>query len=181
MHETSVDGRAQHLAVLYGSDDFIIDRVASFVAEGLAGGELVLVVCTVPHWSLLARRLESGAVPYGRATGDRRLVFVDAQEVLDTISENGSVSETRFGEMLAPLLPAGAKTRIYGEVVSLLAARGDIDAAIRIERLGHELAHTRGISILCGYQSNATHPLSDAATAQVLQLHDRTSVQLDPP
>jgi len=65
-------------------------------------------------------------------------------------------------------------------VVSLLAARGDIDGAIRIERLGHELAHTRGISILCGYQSNATRPLSDTATAQVLQLHDRTSVQLDP-
>lgn len=177
---TAENGGAQHLAVLYGSDDFIVAHVASFVAEGLAGGEHVVVVCTKPHWSLVASRLERSTDTYGRATRDQRLVFVDAQEVLDAISVNGSVSVARFGEMLEPLLTPGAKTRIYGEVVSLLAASGEIDAAIRLERLGHELAHTRGISVLCGYQSNAARPLSVAATARVVEMHDRTSVQLDP-
>lgn len=175
----TISRRAQHLAVLYGSDDFIIDRLTSFVSEGLAGGEHVLVVCTIAHRDLVTRRLETRAVDYGRAISDRRLTFVDAQAVLDTISDNGTVSVTGFGELLEPLLTPGAKTRIYGEVVSLLAARGDVDAAIELERVGHELAHTRGISILCGYHSTAACPLTNAATARVLRAHDRTSVQLD--
>ena len=45
------------------------------------------------------------------------------------------------------------RQRIYGELVSLLAQRGDLDTAIAIESVGHELAHTARMPVLCGYHA----------------------------
>jgi len=39
------------------------------------------------------------------------------------------------------------RQRIYGELVSLLAERGDLQTALAIEAVGHELAHTLGIPL----------------------------------
>ena len=102
--------RAEHTAALYRSGDFIVERVASFIAEGLGLGEQVLVMCTIAHWNTIASRLESSGVVYGRATSDGRLVFVDAEEALDTITENGAASAARFGDMLQSLLTSTTKT-----------------------------------------------------------------------
>jgi hypothetical protein len=179
MNNGAHERRAEHTAALYRSDDFIVERVALFIAEGLALREQVLVVCTLAHWNTIGRRLDSSGVPYGRATSAGRLVFVDAEEVLDAIAKNGTVSAERFGAMLHGLLKPTAKARVYGEVVSLLAERGDIDAAIEIERLGRQLAHTRGIPILCGYHVDGANKLSEEELARICEVHDRSSAQRD--
>jgi MEDS: MEthanogen/methylotroph, DcmR Sensory domain len=179
MNNGSHERRAEHTAALYRSDDFIVERVALFIAEGLALREQVLVVCTLAHWNTIGRRLDRSGVPYGRATSDGRLVFVDAEAVLDTITKNGTISADRFGAMLHGLLKPTAKARVYGEVVSLLAQRGDIDAAIEIELLGQQLAHTRGIPVLCGYHVDGADKLSEEELARICEVHDRSSAQRD--
>ena len=79
--------------------------------------------------------------------------------------------------MLAPLVKPGTKTRIYGELVSLLAQRGDVDAAIAVERLGHELAHAQNIRVLCGYHVDGARPLTADEIARIEETHDRSVVQ----
>ena len=79
--------------------------------------------------------------------------------------------------MLAPLVKAGVKTRIYGELVSLLAQRGEVDAAVAVERLGHELAHTQKVQVLCGYHVDGPGPLTAAEVTRIQEAHDRTVVQ----
>ena len=78
----SSERRAELLAALYQSGNFIVERVVSFIAEGLAAAEHVLVLCTMAHWNTIASRLDSGGIGYGRATADGRLLFVDAEELL---------------------------------------------------------------------------------------------------
>ena len=79
--------------------------------------------------------------------------------------------------MLAPLVKPGARTRICGEPVSLLAQRGDVDAAVAIERLGHELAHARDGRVLCGSRVDGARPLTTAEIARIKETHDRSNVQ----
>jgi hypothetical protein len=43
--------------------------------------------------------------------------------------------------------------------VSLLAERGDLDTAIAIESVGHELAHTLRLPVLCGYHAGGEPPV----------------------
>jgi hypothetical protein len=171
----------EHVAALFHSDDFIVERIASFIAEGLTRGEHVLALCTIEHWNAIARRLDSQGVAYGHATSDGRLVFLDADELLATITHDGRVSVDRFRDLLGQLLRPGAKTRVYGEVVSLLAQRGDLDGAIHVESLGQQLARTRPVAILCGYDVNRCAALGPAAMMRIRELHDRSFRESDVP
>ena len=79
--------------------------------------------------------------------------------------------------MLAPLVKPDTRTRIYGELVSLLVQRGDVDAAIAVERLGHELAHTQNIHVLCGYHVNGARTLTAAEITRIQETHDRSVLE----
>ena len=44
-----------------------------------------------------------------------------------------------------------ARVAIFGECVHILWAQGNAEAAIRMEKLGNQLAKTYNVDILCGY------------------------------
>ena len=114
---------------------------------------------------------------YGRATSAGQLVLIEAAEALDAVTVDGEVSVDGFRALLAQLVKHGRKTRIYGELVSLLAQRGDVDSAVAVEHLGHELAHTQNIRVLCGYHVDGARPLTTAEIARIQETHDRSVVQ----
>jgi len=43
--------------------------------------------------------------------------------------------------------------RVYGEVVDLLAERGELDAALRLEALWNDLIAQVPMALLCGYSA----------------------------
>jgi len=165
---------SDHLVAFYRNDDFLVERVASFVSEGIASGDQVIVMATLAHWNAVATRLEKNNISYGRAVADRRLVLLDAEEVLQSISVEGRASIDGFSAPLQSLIRKGTPQRICGELASLLAERGDLETAIAIEPLGHELAHTYGIPVLCGYRTGGEKPLSPGEVASVKAVHDRS-------
>ncbi|HET9395670.1 MAG TPA: MEDS domain-containing protein [Nitrospiraceae bacterium] len=177
MHPVLLARPTEHIAAFYRSDDFVVEQVASFISEGLAANEHVIAVATIRHWNAITGRLEESGIAYGRATSAGQLVFVEAVEALDAVTVDGEVSVDRFRAMLAPLVKPGTRTRIYGELVSLLAQRGDVDAAIAVERLGHELAHAQNIRVLCGYHVDGARPLTADEMARIQQTHDRSVLQ----
>ncbi len=165
---------AAHVVGFYVTDEYLIDQISAFVEEGLVRGQHVLALATNPHWTLVAARLDERGVPHGRAAQQGRLIVADAQAVLDEITVDGVVDVGRFREMLAPLIKGTQPTRIYGEVVALLAARGDVEAAAAIEELGGEISRARGIRILCTYHAGAASSLTAADVARLGTLHDRS-------
>jgi hypothetical protein len=179
MQPLSPDAGPFHVAAFSNSGEFVGERVASFITEGLGWGEHVVVMCTTAHWNAVAERLDAGGVAYGRAMRDGRLVFVNAEELLDAITENGLVSGERFRDILQPLVKPA--TRVYGEVVSLLAERGDVDGAMALEQLGQQLVKTARVRILCGYHVAGPRPLSAAAMARIREVHDHCVVESEAP
>ena len=167
----------EHVVAFYHSDDFVVEQVASFISEGLAANEHVIAIATALHWNAITARLDESGIAYGRATSAGQLVLIEADEALDAVTVDGKVSVERFRAMLAPLVKPGARTRIYGELVSLLAQRGDVDAAVAIERLGHELAHAQDVRVLCGYHVDGARPLTTAEIARIKETHDRSVVE----
>ncbi len=177
MHPASLAPPTEHIVTFYRSDDFVIEQAASFISDGLAANEHVIAIATTRHWNAITGRLEESGIAYGRATGAGQLVFVEADEALDAVTVDGDVSVDRFRAMLGPLVKPGRRTRIYGELVSLLAQRGDVDAAIAVERLGHELAHAQNIPVLCGYHVDGARPLTVAEISRIQETHDRSVLQ----
>ena len=177
MHPVSLSRPTEHIVAFYRSDDFVVEQVASFISEGLAANEHVIAIATTHHWNAITARLDESGIDYGRATSAGQLVLIEAEEALDAVTVNGKVSVERFGAMLAPLVKPGTRTRIYGELVSLLAQRGDVDAAVAVERLGHELAHAQNIRVLCGYHVNGARTLTAAEIARIQETHDRSVLE----
>jgi hypothetical protein len=117
-------------------------------------------------------RLEAQGIALGRARAEGRLLLLDADEVLDGLTVAGEVSVTGLRAALQRFIDPATKQRIYGELVSLLAARGDVAGAVAVESLGHELAHRLDIPVLCGYHTSGESPLSDAAIERIEAAHD---------
>ena len=171
MNPTVSSDPVEHVAAFYRTDDFLENQIAAFVADGLIAGDHVITVATTEHWNRIAERLELRGLAPGRAVQQGRLLILDAHAVLDDITIDGAVSPAKFMSLLTPLLLNASPTRIYGEVVALLVARGDIDAAAEIEEMGQEVAHSCGVNILCGYHAPLMQP--DDLT-RIQRLHDRS-------
>jgi hypothetical protein len=101
-------------------------------------------------------------------------VLIDAMHVLDSITVDGRADVERFRELLVPLLKPGPRRRVYGELVSLLAQRGDVEGALAIERLGHDLSRSQDIRILCGYDAVAGRRLTADDVTRIAGAHDRS-------
>jgi hypothetical protein len=52
---------------------------------------------------------------------------------------------------------AHRRVAVFGEWVSLLWKEGKADAAIRLEKLGNQLATTHDVDILCGYEMSSAY------------------------
>jgi hypothetical protein len=163
-----------HVAGFYETDGFLAERVASFITEGPTAGEQVIVLATTSHWGTISARLNASGLEFRRAVTEGRLLLLDANEVLDGLTVEGCVSVEGFRAALGRFIAPGVRQRIYGELVSLLAARGDVATAIAIESIGHELAHTVRIPVLCGYHAGGDHPLTPEAISRIAALHDRS-------
>ena len=165
---------AEHVAAFHVSDTFIITQAAAFIAAGLRAGERVIALATQEHWNAIAKELEDSQVALGRATAEGRLVLIEADQLVDTLTVAGQVDANAFRATLQPLMKPGIKLRVYGEVVSLLAARGDVDGALAIEQLGHELTQTLEVGVLCGYHLAGACPLRTSDIGRIQELHGRS-------
>lgn len=167
----------EHVAAFFQTRAFFLDTVTPFITEGLAAGERVIAIATHAHWNAIAERLERDGVPHGRAAQDGRLILLDADAILEQITVDGRARAEEFGKVLEPLLASPARCRIYGELVSLLTQHGDVDAAVAIEELGHEIAQRLGIDVLCGYQTARGYQLTSDDVARLEAAHHRSSLE----
>jgi hypothetical protein len=160
------------VAAFHVSDAFIVTQAADFIAAGLRAGERVIALATQGHWNAITTELERDGVALGPAAADGRLVLIEADQLVETLTGHGQVDVDAFRATLEPLIKPGTKLRIYGELVSLLAARGDTEGALAIERLGHDLARTLNVNILCGYHVDGVRPLPSSEIERIQHLHD---------
>jgi hypothetical protein len=66
---------------------------------------------------------------------------------------------------------------MFGEVVSLVAARGGLDMALRLEELGRALTCDGQAAVLCAYHLNHIDTARESVR-RIAENHDRTGLTL---
>src|SRR5581483_2387082 len=112
--------------------------------------EPILLVTTAPHWQAVVRRI-GWRLEFHTAINGGDLAVLDAHAIVDAMTMDGRVEAARFTTAALPSVGQGrVPMRMFGEVASLLAARGDIDAALALEQAGSAAA-ANGALGLCAY------------------------------
>ena len=158
---------SDHAVQFFDTDESRAHRVAAFLAEGYAAGESLVVVARPVNWAAMIEPLERLGVPVRVAASTGRLVVKDADDTLRRLMRNGSPDKGLFKEVVAHqvaslALTTGHRVRAYGEMVDLLAQRGEFSDAVALENLWNNLSDRVPIFLLCGYSaahfvSSTTH------------------------
>ncbi len=164
--------RAHHVVRFSTHDDDLIPALADFVSDGVRLGERVSLSLTSDHWRALEAMLGERHVRIGTALKHQQVVVSDVHEMLAAITVDGRTDVSRFKAMAAAMLEALAPPiRLFGELCPLVAARGEWEAALEMEKVGETLARDAGVNILCAYHLEGLGA-DPGHIAQVCASHD---------
>jgi signal transduction histidine kinase len=151
----SVMGETDHFVQFYEADAFLLNSLGEYTAAALKAGEAAIVVATEEHREELEARLRKHGLGVAAAVECGQLVLCDAAETLSGFMVNSSPDPALFAEIIGDIIArAGGgrpRIRIYGEMVALLWAEGNYDAAIRLEELWNDLQNKHSFALFCAY------------------------------
>ena len=168
MHWNPPETATEHTVQLFDSSKSLADSVAQFLITGLERGENVLLVATPEHRELLARRLTDFGWSVRTLIAANRMVVLDAGQTLDKFMRQDTPSPVAFDEVVGSLvhrLAGGKRLWIYGEMVDVLAARGNYRGAQQLEEIWNVLGQRECFTLFCGYASGH---FGDPRTAKML-------------
>jgi hypothetical protein len=149
---------ADHAVQVYAELEELAESVAAYLATGFAAGEPAVVIATADHQETFDASL-AGAGWDARLLREAGLLLtLDAEETLALLFEDGGLSASAFEHVVAGVIDSAAerfperRVRAFSEMVDLLTARGERDAAAQLEELWNQLTKTRRFSLLCGYR-----------------------------
>ena len=161
----------EHIVQFFDSDESRADNVAAFLAAGYRDGEPMVVVARPVNWALIAERLEFLGVPVQSALSRGTLVVKDANQTLEEISRSGSPSAAAFESVVGKAVTAlsrRGRVRAYGEMVDMLAQRGELADALALERFWNDLGERTPLFLMCGY--SAAHFVSAGTHRALLDI-----------
>jgi PAS domain S-box-containing protein len=165
-----------HSVQFYEDDSFLLDGLSRFVGAALLAGDSAVVVATKAHRDGLARRLTGRGFDLAPAIKQGRYLALDAAETLSKFMVDGRPDPARFLRLAGSLvtqLGAAAQAEhprvaAFGEMVALLWAEGQHDAAIQLEQLWNELAQTHSFQLHCAYPIHFFSQEQDSGPMQMI-------------
>jgi len=142
-----------HRMQLFDDADSMADAVSAFVAEHLNQGNPVICFMTQAHRDAVIARLTLDELPIESLQNSDRLTFLDASTVLEGLMIDGRLDRSRFDTMLRDNIARDQPCAIYGEVVDLLAERGELQQAEQLESWWSAVMAERPLAVFCGYTS----------------------------
>jgi hypothetical protein len=176
-----------HAVQLYTRLDELAESVAAYLATGFACGDPAVVIATPEHHATFSRFLAATGWDADGLAETGLLTRLDADETLASVLDGDDVSESRFDAVVGGVIDRladefpGRRARAFGEMVDLLMARGEHDAAARLEARWNELAATRRFSLLCGYQLDVFDAAAQRALQSVCDSHTHVRPAYDVP
>ncbi|MGK5081627.1 ATP-binding protein [Janthinobacterium sp. HLX7-2] len=171
-------GTTEHFVRFYDEDLVLLTEVGDFLDSSLRAGGSGIIIATPDHINALRRRLsgfwgESG----GAELCSAKLLAFDADEMLSGFMIDEWPDESRFDAVVGNIIRAtcanGRKVNAFGEMVALLCAKGQFDAAIRLEQMWSALAVQTPFSLFCAYPWKLFPTAeSSAAFQRVCEAHD---------
>ncbi len=151
-------GEREHFVQFYENDAFLVKSLSAFVAAGLRTGEGAIVIATPAHREALEKELQSQGLDPAALRAQEQYFPLDAAETLSSFMVDGEPDKKRFLQTASPLITraaqGGRRVRAFGEMVALLWAEGNGDAAITLEQFWNDLAGTHSFCLFCAYPMN---------------------------
>src|SRR5206468_590408 len=133
----------QHVAQFYETVPFLLETVREFLSVSLRTGQAAVVIATPAHRAGIEERLVADGLDLDGAVARGQYVALDAGETLAAITVGGApdaeLFEALVGGVIARATARHQHVRAFGEMVALLAADGEYEATIRLERLWNDL------------------------------------------
>jgi signal transduction histidine kinase len=148
-----------HSVLFYEEDSFLLDSLATLIGATLVAGDVAFVVATPAHREGLAQRLIARRLDLAAIAGDGRYCALDAADTLAGFMLQGEPNELLFNSFMAHILScipstaAGKPPRcvFFGEMVALLCAEGNFDAALKLEQLWNDRSSSHAFHLHCAY------------------------------
>jgi signal transduction histidine kinase len=148
-----------HSVQFYEEDSVLLDSLTKLIGTTLMSGDVAFVIATPAHRDGLAARLQALGLDLEVSAKLGRYCAFDAAETLSGFMVNGELNTALFHSFLGYILssirstPEGERTRvvIFGEMVALLWADGNVDGAVKLERLWNDLARSHSFQLYCAY------------------------------
>jgi len=178
---------ADHAVQVYAELDELAESVAGYLATGFAVGEPAVVIAMAEHQETFVTALAGTGWDADLLRDAGLLLTLDAEETLAALYEDGRLSAAVFERVIGGVIDATAerfpdlRIRAFGEMVDLLTARGDPDAAAELEKLWNQLMKTRSFSLLCGYRLDVFDPVSQGMLPTVCSAHTHVLPAYDMP
>ena len=166
---------AQHLVQVYENERAFLDTLEGYVAGGLRADEGVVVIATPEHLDAIEARLQTQHIDLDAARSTAQYTSLDAEELLAQFMVDGWPDKDRFQRLIVRLLQrargTARKVRAFGEMVVLLARRGDYGATVRLEYLWNELCQAENLTLLCAYPKTGFAGASSQIINELVALH----------
>ncbi|MBZ5664424.1 MAG: MEDS domain-containing protein [Acidobacteriia bacterium] len=148
-----------HTVRFYADDSFLLDELSRFIGSALVAGDAAIVIATKAHRDALTHRLHSRGFDVSRAIEQGRYIALDAAETLAEFMLDGWPDAALFTQTIGGLQTVAAAAldgrnphiAAFGEMVALLWAQGNPEAAIRLEQLWNDAAQVYPMSLWCAY------------------------------
>jgi hypothetical protein len=166
-----------HIVQFYDRDEaLLVTKVGHYLREGWKANDALVAVGTAQRNLAIADTLSSLGVDVAGAVNSGRLLFFDAHEMLERLTPDGQPKwgcfDSQLGSIARGLRARGLRVRAYGEMVGILWARGQYDAAMQLEGFWNRLICDSGISLFCAYPIDVLAPdLDKRALDAVLCAH----------
>lgn len=139
------EGSFHHAVAFYDNDEVLTEQVAKFLDMSRPG--TAIVVATRAHRAAFERHLTTRAPRY---------ISLDAETLLAEVMVDNFPDEGRLRAAVGGLFETVGEgpISIFGEMVALLWERGDVAAALKLEKLWNGLADDHRFSLFCAYPTS---------------------------
>ncbi|MCK9485380.1 MAG: MEDS domain-containing protein [Dehalococcoidia bacterium] len=163
---------AAHSARIYEADSALIEWIRDLTLPFLSADGAAVVIATPAHRGALARLLRADGVDLDAARRDSRYVALDAEQTLSHFMRDGVLDREACRAGVREVLGRVSRPRpvVVGEVVALLATRGERRAAMQLERYWNELLleDPDAFELACGYPASCLEVRGGAGTGRAI-------------
>jgi hypothetical protein len=166
-----------HLLQIYDNETVFLNSLEGFAGTGLLAGESVIIVATRQHIDQLAERLSAQGFDLDRLRGLHLYNEIDAEVMLPLILRDGMPDRNRFLDQVKRIETLGLENanrlRLFGEMVVVLASRGETEAALVLEDFWKVFCENNVLTVLCAYPRQLVNQAGGGFQEAVCSCHTR--------
>jgi hypothetical protein len=146
---------SDHVVQIYDDDQNFLSLLEGFVTGGFDANDCVIVIATEEHLHALEDRLRFKGHRVFELKLRDQYIPLNAKDTLDEFMINNWPDEVLFTHFMNREIALGSsrhrKVRVFGELVALLWAHGNVGASVKMEHMWNKMCKDEMLSLFCAY------------------------------